>query len=319
MSARTGTTTEPATRARGHGSPGQGDRPGSVPGLSRDCPLRGRSTVAARATACALAVLTAALVALAGSGAARGADAPAQPAVRPTSLVVALSLGDSGLQAGVVRGRDVVLARGFEVELARVLARRLGGRVDRFVDVRPAGRLLAGTASGWHLALASLQPAGRRAGVALSTPYLTTDFAVVLRRGLDRPRRLADLRRRLLCTARGSNALPVVSRTIQPVRTPLVAAGGDRLGELLRTGACDAAVLPAKDAGRLLARERGLLGPVAGRIRHGNGLVIAVALGTGLERALVDRELARMRGDGTLGRLARTWLGLDPATLPRLR
>ena len=39
---------------------------------------------------------------------AQAADAPA-PA-RPAALVVALSLGDTGLQAGVVRGREVVLA-----------------------------------------------------------------------------------------------------------------------------------------------------------------------------------------------------------------
>ena len=262
-----------------------------------------------------LAVVAALVVVLAAP--ARGAEAPS-PA-RPTALVVALSLGDSGLQAGVVRGRDVVLARGFEGELARVLARRLGARVDRFVDVRPAGRLLAAGAPSWHLALASIEPTGRRAGVALSASYLTTDLAIVLRRGLDRPRRLSDLRRRLVCVARGSQALPVVVRTIRPARAPLVAPGRDRLGSLLRTGACDAAVLPARDAGRLLARERGLLGPVVGRIEHGKGLVIAVASGTGLDAALVDRELARMRVDGTLGRLARSWLGLDPAALPRLR
>ena len=263
-----------------------------------------------------LAAVVLLVAVLAGPAAAAEAPTPA----RPTSLVVALSLGDSGLQAGVVRGRDVLLARGFEVEVARVLARRLGGRVDRFVDVRPAGRLLAAGAPGWHLALASIEPGGSgRVGVALSTPYLTTDLAVILRRGLDRPRRLSDLRRRLLCTARGSNAFPVIARTIGPVHTPVVAAGGERLGALLRTGACDAAVVPAKDVGRLLARERGLLGPVAGRIPRGKGMVIAVALGTGLEPALVDRELARMRADGTLGRLARNWLGLDPAALPRLR
>lgn len=249
---------------------------------------------------------------------AQAADTPAS--ARPTSLVVALSLGDTGLQAGVVRGREVVLARGFEVELARVLSRRLGGRVERFVDVRPAGRLLASGARAWHLALASIEPPGvRHAGVVLSAPYLTTDMAIVLRRGLDRPRGLADLRRRLVCVLRGSDAFSVVGRTIRPVRAPLVAPGLDRLRSLLRTGACDAAVLPAAEAGRLLGRERGLIGPVAGRIRHGRGLVIAVARGTGLERALVDRELARMRADGTLGRLASSWLGLDPAALRRLR
>jgi ABC-type amino acid transport substrate-binding protein len=262
------------------------------------------------------AVLAALVLGLAAPASA--ADAPSPP--RPTGLVVALSLGDSRLQAGVVRGRDVILARGFEVELARILARRLGGRVARFVDVRPAGRLLASGAPGWHLALASIDPSSaRRAGVAPSVPYLTTDLAVVLRRGLERPRRLADLRRRVVCVIRGSEAGPVVGRAIRPLRAPLVAPGRDRLGALLRTGACDAAVVGMSEAGRLLARQRGLLGPVAGRIRHGEGLVIAVARGTGLAPALVDRELRRMRADGTLGRLARSWLGLDPAALPRLR
>jgi ABC-type amino acid transport substrate-binding protein len=58
---------------------------------------------------------------------------------------------------------------------------------------------------------------------------------------------------------------------------------------------------------------------VVGRIRHGKGLVVAVARGGGVAVADVDRELARLRRDGTLGRLARTWLGLDPAALPVLR
>jgi ABC-type amino acid transport substrate-binding protein len=263
--------------------------------------------------AAALAVVVLGLAAPASA-----ADAPSPP--RPVGLVVALSLGDSGLQAGVVRGRDVVLARGLEVELARILARRLGGRVARFVDVRPAGRLLASGAPDWHLALASIEPSStRRPAAVLSVPYLTTDLVVVLRRGLERPRRLADLRRRLVCVVRGSNALPVVGRAIRPLRTPLVAPGRDRLGALLRSGACDAAAVRVSEAGRLLARQRGLVGSVAGRIETGDGLVIAVARGTGLAPALVDRELRRMRADGTLGRLARTWLGLDPAALPRLR
>ena len=249
---------------------------------------------------------------------AAAADAP--PAASPTSLVVALSLGDSGLQAGVVRGREVILARGFEVELARLLARRLGGRVVRFVDIRPPERLLAAGAPSWQLAVASIEPTpAARAVAALSAPYLTTDLAVVLRRGLDRPRVLVDLRKRLVCVVRGSDALPVVARTIRPVHRPLVASGRERLRTLLRTGACDAAVVPAWQAGTLIAGQRALFGPVTGRIEHGDGLVIAVARGSGLEPADVDRQLRRLRADGSLGRLARAWLGLDPAALRRLR
>jgi ABC-type amino acid transport substrate-binding protein len=261
---------------------------------------------------------------LAGTAAATAADPPLAPDVapppRPAALVVAVSLGDPALQAGVVRGRDVILARGFEIALARALVRRLGSRIDRFLDVRQPGRLLAVPAApSWHIAIASLQASRAPGAVELSTPYLTTDLAIVLRRGHARPRRLAGLRTALLCVARGDGALPVVARTIRPTRAPLVAAGRERLRALIRTGACDAAVLPAHATGRFVAGQRRLLGPVAGRIAQGDGLVVAVARGSGIALADVNRVLASLRADGTLGRLARMWLGLDPALLRRLR
>ena len=233
---------------------------------------------------------------------------------------MALSLGDSPLQAGVVRGRTVILARGFEVELARTLARRLGGRVQRFVDVHPPARLLASGGSTWHLAIAAIESGSpSHGGGARTAPYLTTDLAVILRRGLARPERLADLRSRVLCTVRGSAAYSVVTRRIRPTRVPLVVAGNERLRALVRTGSCDAAVLPALEAGRFVSAQPHLLGPVAGRIARGDGLVVAVAPGAGLELGRVDAELRRLRADGTLGRLARVWLGLDPASLRLLR
>jgi ABC-type amino acid transport substrate-binding protein len=88
---------------------------------------------------------------------------------------------------------------------------------------------------------------------------------------------------------------------------------------MVRTGACDAALVPAVEAGRFVAGSRSALGPVVGRIERGKGLVVAVPRGGGVDVASVDRELARLRRDGTLGRLARSWLGLDPASLPVLR
>jgi ABC-type amino acid transport substrate-binding protein len=265
-------------------------------------------------------LVTFAVLALAAASPSAAADAPTPPAERPTSLVVALSLGESPLQAGVVRGRDVILARGFEVALVRTLARRLGSPVGRFVDIRPPARLQAMSASDWHLAVGAIEPrrTGRRTAES-SVPYLTTDHAVVLRRGLPRPRSIADLRQRLLCATRGTGALEAIARAVRPARSPLVATGPDRLRSLVRAGACDAAVLPAFEAGRFVSGQARLLGPIAGRLEHGEGLVVAVARGSGVSAAAVDRELRRMRSDGTLGRLARAWLGVDPAALRRLR
>ena len=47
-----------------------------------------------------------------------------------------------GFQVGAVRGRDVVLAKGLEIDLARALARRLGIPRVRFVNERLFSTLL---------------------------------------------------------------------------------------------------------------------------------------------------------------------------------
>ena len=270
-----------------------------------------------RRTASAAAAVLAALALPAASVA--DTTPPAAPPPAPRAFVVALGLGDPALQAGVLRGREVTLARGFEVEFARILARRLGGRVDRFVHVASPARALASGGADWQLAFAGIEPAPRmRAGADLSTPYLTTDVVVVARRGLDRPQRVADLRATLVCAVRGSEGAQAAA-SLRPKRAPSLLPNADRLLTAVRTGACDAALVPAREAGRFVAGHRRVLGPVVGRIRHGAGVVVAVTRGSGIAVSDVDRELARLRRDGTLGRLARAWLGLDPATVPVLR
>lgn len=266
------------------------------------------------------ALLAAALVLGLAVPVARADGEPApSPAPATTSLVVALTLQDPLLQAGVVRGRDVILARGFEVEVARVLARRLGGRVGRFVYVPSAARLVASTTSGWHLALGGVErPGATRAAADLSAPYLPTDVVVVARRGLERPRSVADLRGERLCAVRKSDGARSMAR-IRP-RTPVLLVGGfERLGAVVRAGACDAALVPAERAGRFVRDGRGTVGQAVGRIAWGDGLAVVVPRASGIDVRAVDRELGRLRRDGTLGRLARTWLGLDPAALRLLR
>jgi ABC-type amino acid transport substrate-binding protein len=56
-----------------------------------------------------------------------------------------------------------------------------------------------------------------------------------------------------------------------------------------------------------------------GRIARGDGLGVLVPRGEGLDVRDVDRELRALRRDGTLARLSRAWLGLDPAGLRILR
>jgi ABC-type amino acid transport substrate-binding protein len=289
--------------------------------------VTGRGAVAAIAGGLglvALVVVTAtvgavALVALGLPATGRADDAPSAPVALPlpTELVVALSPGDLSLQAGVVRGRDVILARGFEVEVVRAVAERLGIPRVRFVYVGAPERLLASGQGRWHLAVASLRPS-RSIGVSHTTPYLATDQVVLLRRGTARPRGLADLRTRILCAMRSTEAARAAA-LIRPAEPVVLAPTRERLAQLVQTGACDAALIGPVEATSVLEGRKALLGPFAARVPWGGGLVIAVRPGSGIEVSVVDRALARLRSDGTLDRLARFWLGLDPASLPLLR
>lgn len=251
-----------------------------------------------------------------------GDPAVTDGAVVPPSageLVVALSPGDPVMQAGVVRGREIVLARGFEVELARAIAARLHFPRIRFVDRAGAPRLLTGGGGPWQLALAAIRPPGVAVPtVALSTPYLTTDQLVLLRRGTARPRTLADLRTRILCGISGSKG-HLAAISVGPATPVIGAPGPARLVQLVQTGACDAALVDPIAASRLVEGRKWLLGPYAARVSFGNGLVVAVRPGSGVDVLAVNRAIARLRADGTLARLSRFWLGLDPTALPALR
>jgi cystine transport system substrate-binding protein len=229
--------------------------------------------------------------------------------------VVALGLRDPVLQAGVVRGGEVILARGLEVDIARDLARRLGVPRVRFVYVQSSSRLLAAKGP-WDISIAAIRPLKSAAAVAdLSEPYLGTDQAVVLRRGLPRPSSLADLRHRITCALRGSDGARAIVASLGSAAKPMLVASDPRLLELVQTGACDAAVVDADTVGRFVAGRGALLGPVSARIEAGGGYVVAVTRGGPVAVADVNRVLARMRADGTLHRLTRRWLGIDPARL----
>lgn len=262
------------------------------------------------------------LVALGLPADSRADDLPPAPVVqpRPSTLVVALGLGDPVLQAGVVRDGQVILARGLEVEIARNLARRLGIPHVQFVYVRPASRLLASKVRPWHIMISSIRPTRAASSLAdLSEPYLGTDQAVVLRRGLRRVTELSDLRGKITCALRGSDGARAIATSVVPVVRPILAPSNDRLLQLVQTGVCDAAVIDAGGAGRLVAGRGGVLGEITAKVEFGGGYVVAVTRGGPVAVAEVGRALQRMRADGTSHRLARAWLGIDPARLLPLR
>jgi polar amino acid transport system substrate-binding protein len=237
------------------------------------------------------------------------------PTATPGELLVGLNLGEPAFQVGAVKGRTVVLARGFEIDLARLLGRRLGVLRVRFVHEPVFGRLYSRRPKPWDLAIASVTiTPERRRNVDFSRPYLTADQGVLLAEGVAEPRKLADLRRLQLCAQRGTVSVAAIAQRVKPTRKPLLFEKQEGLLDALYQRRCQAVV---HDAPLLAALERAApdrYGRLVARLGtpSGYGVVLAKA---GMLTPLVNRALASLQREGVLSRLQRRWLGGDVSKL----
>lgn len=248
------------------------------------------------------------------------AGAAPPPTKTPGVLTVGLAMPAAGFQVGAVRGRKVVLAKGFEIDLARTLARRLGIPRVVFLNERYFSTLLNPGSKDWDIALAEISVTPARASrVDFSRPYLAADQGVLVRRGLgSTPTSIAALRSLQLCAERATTGAQLVVRTIKPKRKPLLLSDPSTLTYALFTKRCDAIVADAPTLAVLRRRAPDRYGPLLGRIVTREKYAIAFEKGSSL-RPSVDAALRLAIKDGTVEQLRRRWLGVDTAKLTTLR
>jgi polar amino acid transport system substrate-binding protein len=261
-----------------------------------------------------LALALAALVAMA-----LPASAAPPPTIAPGTLTVGLNLPSDGFQVGAVAGREVVAARGLEIDLARALARRLGLPAVHLVQEPRFSDILAPGPKAWDLALAQVTITdARRAAVDFSVPYLRADQGVLLSlQTTARPASIAELRPLRLCAQKGSTGADLVRTTIRPDEAPLLPASVTVLLRGLRSGRCQAVVFDAPGLATLREQVPSRYGPLAGIIRTGERYGAVLPKGSGL-RGRVNRALAALRRDGTIAALQKRWLAADVSRLPVL-
>jgi polar amino acid transport system substrate-binding protein len=260
----------------------------------------------------AVALLVLALAVPAGAG--------APPTKSPGELVVGVSMPVAGLQVGAVRGRDVVLAKGLEIDLARALARKLGVPRVRFVHERLFSTLVSGRPSDWDLAVAAITITPERSRrVDFSVPYLTGDQAVLLREGLvPVPASIAALRGLQLCSERATTGARVIVERIKPRKRPRLVNSPSQLVYDLFHDRCDAVVYDAAVLGAQRAAAPERYGAFAGRIVTREQYGIAFPRGSAL-RGPVNTALRALQRDGTLGRLQQRWLSANLSQLKELK
>ena len=256
------------------------------------------------------------LVALVSVAAAPAAGPPAT--VTPGQLTVGVSLPSEGFEVGVAKGSQVLYAQGFDVDLARALAKRLGLARVAFVQ-SPFGRLFSFGAKPWDLAVAQITITDQRRRTAEFTqPYMNVDQGVLAAQTVSPvPTTLAGLRSLRICALGKSTGADAATTVVAPTTPVRLFGNVPTLMLNLQTGRCQAVVYDAPSLGTLKARAPDRYGPFVGVIKTGEQYGVALPKGSPLvQRA--DAAIRALIADGTVKRLQKKWLTADLSKLPVL-
>jgi polar amino acid transport system substrate-binding protein len=257
------------------------------------------------------------LAALVLAGASAGAAPPAT--ITAGQLTVGVSLPSEGFEVGVARGDQVTYAQGFDIDLARALAKRLGLSRTAFVQSQ-FGRLFSSGAKPWDVAIAQITITDQRRRTAEFTrPYMSVDQGVLAAQTVSpAPATLADLRSLRICALGKSTGADVATTTIAPTKPVRLIGNVPTLMLDLQTGRCQAVVYDAPTLGTLKARAPDRYGPFVGVIQTGEQYGVALPKGSPMLTS-VDAALGALIADGTVERLQKKWLSTNLTSLPVLR
>ncbi len=233
------------------------------------------------------------------------------------TLTVALDIGTIGLAEGAIVNGRVVRARGFEIDLARALARKLGVKL-RIVDV-PFARVVRPESKPYDVSIAHVTITAKRAkSVDFSQPYFVVNKGVLLAPGVAPPATLADLRSFQICAQAATTSMEYVRTKLRPRRAPHSFPSPIDALRALSDGFCQAMIA---DLEILVAAKRDqpdLYGTIGGQIVTHERYGAVFEKGSKL-RAPVSSALRSLARAGVVTRLANRWFGNGWNKAPVLR
>ena len=255
-------------------------------------------------TLLALAATVAALATPAGGATGRR---DALPSRLPGTLTVAVDIGTIGLAEGAIVDGAVVRASGFEIDLARALARKLGVGL-RIVDV-PFARVFTPGSKPFDVSISHVTiTAKRERAIDFSPPYFVVNKGVLVAPGIAPPATLADLRTLRVCAQAATTSMRYVRTRLRPRPAPHSFPSPIDALRALSDGFCQAMIA---DLQILVAAKRDqpdLYGPIAGQIVTNERYGAVFEQGSSL-RAPVSSALRSLARSGVVRRLATRWFG----------
>jgi polar amino acid transport system substrate-binding protein len=250
------------------------------------------------------------------------AAASAAPASAPTRKpgVLTVAFGDSavGFAQYTLRGNKVEHPRGYEVDIAKGIAKQLGIAKINWVYTPWTGLFAPGTKKfDVSFQEATITPQ-RQKTVTFSTSYLNANQGVLISKKAKAPHSLADLKKMQTCAQVDTTGLDWIKTKLHPDKAPLQYQATAAAFTAVQINRCDALILDVPIVALQKKSQPGVYGPVAGQIVTHEQYGAVMQKGSKL-RSAVDKAIAKLTQNGTIAKLQKKWFNLSFSSIPSLK
>ncbi len=245
----------------------------------------------------------------------------AAPTLKPGQLTIALNPPAVGFQVGTLRGNDVIKPSGFEIDLGKAVAAKLGipAAKIKWINV-PFDPLFRPGAKPFDFAFEEATiTAARKRVVDFSSSYFNANQGVLLNKNASTPHSLADLKKMSLCGQTATTGLDYIQHKLKmPSSKVHIYATTSAAFSALQVGRCDAFVMDVPIVASQKKTKQSAYGAVAGQIVTNEQYGAVLAKGSKLT-PLVSNAMKALTKDGTIGKLQTKWFALDVSKIPVLK
>jgi len=252
-------------------------------------------------------LVAACLTALAVTAAA-GAKPLAVPTKQSGKLIVGFDVPAPGFWNGRATGTTIKNASGFEYALSQAIAKQL--KISNVQYLRaPFSGLFSPATKKYDFALEEVTITAQRAKVvSFSTSYFDANQGVLIRKGLAKPKSIADLKTFQLCAQSTTTGLAYIQHKLRPSKKPLVYSPSSTAAfDAVESGKCDALILDVPIVVSQSKKKPGAYGGVVGQIVTHEGYGAVMDHGSKLKPDL-DKALKALKANGTINKLQKKWL-----------
>jgi polar amino acid transport system substrate-binding protein len=241
----------------------------------------------------------------------------APPTLQSGKLIVAYGDPNPGFVNGSVRGSKFLNPKGYEVDLAKAIAQKLG-LTPAWVYTPWTGLFAPGTKKfDVSFQEATITPQ-RKKTVDFSTTYLNANQGVLLSKQAPTPHSIADLKKLQTCAQSGTTGLDWISNHLKPSKKPLVYPTTTALYQSAQLNRCQAVILDVPLVFLEAKSKPGAFGAVAGQIITHEQYGAVLQKGSKLT-PLLNSVMKKLAKDGTVGRLQKKWFDIDFSKVPVLK